>query len=215
MPTVLLIRHAQASFGAPDYDVLSEIGHRQVHALVARGLEADRVVTGSMRRQRDTARPWMDSAAKGAASVDERWNEYSNEDVLGHHAPGSDGVRMEGQVSSRDFQLLLDGALQSWVDAGDGGGSDETWAVFLARAEGAFRDLASSLGPGETGVAFTSGGVIAAIASSLVAASFVALQRVSINTGITKIVVGRQGTTLVSFNEHAHLERTPELLTYR
>ena len=211
MPTVLLIRHAQASFGAADYDVLSEIGHRQVDALVARGLPADRVVTGSMRRQRDTARPWMD----GAAAVDERWNEYSNEDVLGHHAPGSARVRMEGQVSSRDFQLLLDVALQCWVDAGDGGGSDESWALFLARAKDAFHDLASSLGTGETGVAFTSGGVIAAIASSLIDARFVDLQRVSINTGITKIVVGRQGTTLVSFNEHAHLERIPELLTYR
>jgi broad specificity phosphatase PhoE len=215
VPTVLLIRHAQASFGAADYDVLSEIGHRQVDALVARGLPADQVVTGSMRRQRDTARPWMEGAAAGAATVDERWNEYSNEDVLGHHAPGSRRVRMEGQVSSRDFQLLLDVALQSWVDAGGGGGADESWTVFLARARHAFHDLASSLGAGETGVAFTSGGVIAAIASSLIDARFVELQRVSINTGITKIVVGRQGTTLVSFNEHAHLERTPELLTYR
>jgi broad specificity phosphatase PhoE len=165
VPTVLLIRHAQASFGAADYDMLSELGHRQVAALVARGVPADRVVTGSMRRQRDTARPWMEAAANGAASVDERWNEYSNADVLDHHTPGSEPARMEGQVSSRDFQLLLDVALQSWVDAGNGGGSGETWAMFLARAKAAFADLAASLGGGETGVAFTSGGVIAAIAS--------------------------------------------------
>ena len=35
MPSILLVRHAQASFGAADYDVLSERGHEQVTALVA------------------------------------------------------------------------------------------------------------------------------------------------------------------------------------
>jgi len=42
MPAVLLVRHAQASFGAADYDVLSEHGHAQARAaaaeLRARGL---------------------------------------------------------------------------------------------------------------------------------------------------------------------------------
>ena len=89
MPIVLLIRHAQASFGAADYDVLSERGHAQVEALhralTRRGIVADRVVTGSLRRQRDTGRPWSDGAG-GTASVDERWNELDNDDVLSHHS---------------------------------------------------------------------------------------------------------------------------------
>ncbi|MEC8667907.1 MAG: histidine phosphatase family protein, partial [Pseudomonadota bacterium] len=33
MPTLYLIRHGQASFGADDYDVLSPIGHEQARAL--------------------------------------------------------------------------------------------------------------------------------------------------------------------------------------
>ena len=32
MPTVLLVRHGQASFGAADYDVLSDLGRRQAQA---------------------------------------------------------------------------------------------------------------------------------------------------------------------------------------
>jgi hypothetical protein len=36
-----------------------------------------------------------------------------------------------------------------------------------------------------------------------------------VNGSITKLVTGRRGVTLVSFNEHAHLESAPELLTYR
>jgi hypothetical protein len=45
---------------------------------------------------------------------------------------------------------------------------------------------------------------------------FVPFNRVAVNTGVTKVITGRRGMTLVSFNEHGHLER-PEgaLLTYR
>jgi hypothetical protein len=41
------------------------------------------------------------------------------------------------------------------------------------------------------------------------------LNVVCVNTGVTKVVTGRRGATLVSFNEHTHLEGEPELLTYR
>ena len=36
---------------------------------------------------------------------------------------------------------------------------------------------------------------------------FLPVNRVAVNAGITKVVVGAQGTTLVSFNEHGHLEQ--------
>jgi hypothetical protein len=47
-------------------------------------------------------------------------------------------------------------------------------------------------------------------------AAFVAFNRVVVNTGITRLAHGRGGTTLVSFNEHAHLESPGRsLITYR
>ena len=42
-----------------------------------------------------------------------------------------------------------------------------------------------------------------------------ALNRVTVNTGITKVVRGRSGTSLLSFNEHAHLTGVSGMLTYR
>jgi hypothetical protein len=61
--------------------------------------------------------------------------------------------------------------------------------------------------------------VVAAVGVALLrvpAGAFVALNRVSVNAGISKVVTGRSGTSLVSFNEHAHLERgRAGLLTYR
>ncbi len=56
VPVVLLVRHGQASFGADDYDVLSDLGRRQAEVageeLRRRGLHAPLLVSGGLRRQR-------------------------------------------------------------------------------------------------------------------------------------------------------------------
>jgi hypothetical protein len=41
------------------------------------------------------------------------------------------------------------------------------------------------------------------------------LNPVTVNASVTKVVVGSRGCTLVSFNDHAHLEAQDGLLTYR
>src|SRR4051794_24244666 len=185
MPTALLIRHAQASFGAADYDVLSELGHRQVEALVAaferRGIGADRVVSGSSRRQRDTARHWAAVTGEGAR-VDPRWDEYDDGNVLTHYSSTSARVeRRPGDaspaMSSREFQVLLDDALRGWFADGAASPSPQTFPAFLERATAAFADLTAELASGETALAFTSSGVIAALAAWLIGqpAAFVAL----------------------------------------
>jgi broad specificity phosphatase PhoE len=56
---LLVIRHGQASFGAENYDVLSDLGRAQSRAagdwLRAMGWTPDRVITGTLNRQIDTA----------------------------------------------------------------------------------------------------------------------------------------------------------------
>jgi len=228
VPTILLVRHAQASFGAADYDVLSELGVAQVRALVAglerRGITADRVVSGSLRRQLDTAGPCA-AAAAVEVEIDPRLNEYDDADVIEHHS--SSNVRLERgpgddapPISSREFQDILDGALRAWVAAGGSGPARTPWPAFLEAATGAVRDLAGSLGRGETAIAVTSGGVLGALCATLIGLapeSFVAFNHVSVNAAMTKVVVGRGGTTLVTFNDHAHLEEAGDssLITYR
>ena len=227
MPSILLVRHGQASFGGESYDVLSDRGRLQAEVvaddLLARGVRIDRLISGGLTRQLDTA------AAIAARTglevhVDPRWDEYTTADVLSHHsetdvreerAPGAPTP----EISSRDFQGLLEEALLGWIDAGDDGGAEEPWTAFAGRVEAALREAAEGLGSGETAVVSTSGGVIAAACVALLgvpARAMVAFNRVSVNTGITKIAVGRGGVTLVSYNEHGHLDRHPEdLLTYR
>ena len=65
---------------------------------------------------------------------------------------------------------------------------------------------------------FTSGGVVAALGVLLIdlpPSAMLTLNRVAVNTGITKLISGRRGITLVSFNEHSHLEQSGQAITYR
>ncbi|HEV2812185.1 MAG TPA: histidine phosphatase family protein [Solirubrobacteraceae bacterium] len=227
MPSILLVRHAQASFGGENYDVLSEHGAEQVRALAAdlarRGVRIDEVVSGSLDRQKDTARPIAEALGLDVV-VDERWNEYVTEDILVHHSDTLVREDRQGRddtppVSSRDFQAILEKALHAWIEGGADGPAEEPWAAFAARVEAALRDLAGRLESGTTALVSTSGGPLAAACVRLLdvpPAAFVRFNRVTVNTGITKVVTGRGGTTLVSFNEHAHLEQgAPSLVTYR
>jgi broad specificity phosphatase PhoE len=218
MPVIHLIRHAQASFGGDSYDVLSEIGERQAElvdaALKARGVEASRVAAGTLRRQIDTARV--------SPELDERWNEYDTAAVLAAHGPDLGAQRTEmGAVpgmTSREFQQVLDSALLAWIEAGEDSPCSETWPAFQARSLGALADLAASLGSGEQALVFTSGGPIAAICASLIGApdsSVVTLNRVCVNSAVTKLMSGRGGVRLVTFNDHGHLEHERELMTFR
>jgi broad specificity phosphatase PhoE len=226
VPTVLLVRHAQASFGSEDYDVLSPVGRDQTAvlgaALARRRLDVARIGAGSARRQRETGEPLAASLGLELA-VDPRWNEYETDEVLAHHgaAPvGLDGAGPGGrEITSREFQTVLDGALADWVASGAETPASQSWPAFLDSRMDALTEFAAGLGGGETGVAFTSGGVIAAIGSQLLGGDpglFPRLNRVLVNTGITKLAVGRGGISLVGFNEHVHIDDGGgTLLTYR
>ncbi|MFI7585683.1 histidine phosphatase family protein [Spongisporangium articulatum] len=221
MPALLLVRHGQASFGSANYDVLSENGHRQA-ALVGAALR-DRVnpevvVAGSLQRQQKTAAELVSAAGFEVRSVRHGgWDEYDHAELL-RGAAGRFGALKTGVAAamgnSAGVQAALDAALRAWST------SDERWSKGLSFKEfqqGALDALDEALA-GDPALVVTSGGVIAAIAAHLLGAgpeTFVALNRVSVNTGITTVVRGRSGTSLLTFNEHAHLAGHPDLLTYR
>jgi broad specificity phosphatase PhoE len=224
VPTVLLARHGQASFGAEDYDVLSPAGVRQAEVLAAalarRGIVPTRLVSGSLRRQRETAAPF---AAEAELQIDERWDEYDANEVLSHHADTS--LRLDGpggidggEVTTKAFQAMLEPALAGWIEAGEDSPSASPWPAFSAAGSGALSELGAELGRGETALVFTSGGVIAAVCAAMLGApeSFLPINRVLANSSVTKLVVGSTGTNLISFNDHSHLEEVDRaLVTYR
>ncbi|WP_197320183.1 histidine phosphatase family protein [Saccharomonospora sp. NB11] len=220
MGAVYLIRHGQASFGAADYDVLSDLGHAQARAVGAELARRDVAVSlarsGTLSRQRVTAEVALAQCGSGpAVETDARWNEYDHVDIVARHGGGSG----QDTADPRAYQKVLETSLRSWVEAGAESPCAETWPMFLDRVRAAFDDVVSSLPKGSRAVVFTSGGVIATLCGALLgdpATGFLSLNRVTVNAGLTKIVTGRSGTTLLSFNEHGHFDGdAAELLTYR
>jgi broad specificity phosphatase PhoE len=215
VPTILLIRHGQASYGTDDYDRLSEVGVVQASAVVAelqrRGARIERVVHGSLRRQRDTAAPTV-AALSLPAVVDPRLDEYDMDEIVTAHTDSdvrTNAVRDGEQVSSREYQRVLELGMNAWIDAGSEGRSSETWPAFAARCSEGLSAAADGLSSGSTAVVFTSAGVIAALCCSLLdlpPKTAIVLNRVAVNGSVTKVASGRSGLSLVSFNEHGYLE---------
>jgi broad specificity phosphatase PhoE len=232
MPTILLLRHGQASFGAADYDVLSPLGERQAQAvgteLQRRATTIGHVACGTMRRQRDTL-----AGLGEVPAIDPRLNEYSADDILAAHttsplrqdAPGDAQIAATGDspegrsAASHSFQDVLDDGLRAWIAAGAGGPAAEPFPTFAGRVRAALEETTGQLGSGETALLCTSSGVISAACTTLLGLpddAFLAFNRVTVNAGITTIALGRRGATLVSFNEHGHLlVGGRSLLSYR
>jgi broad specificity phosphatase PhoE len=219
MGLVLLVRHGQASFGAEDYDVLSEVGVTQSRRLgewlAATGVEPGAVLHGAMRRQRDTATAMIDGAGWSLApELDEGWNEFDHIGVI------SRSPELVAELTDRRaFQRAFVEATSRWSGGDHDDEYDETWTSFVARGESAL-DRAC-VRDGVT-VVVASGGPIAAACAALVDpdASADELPRlwnsfntVSANTGVTRVLIGSTGRRLLTFNEHSHLDR--ELITYR
>jgi broad specificity phosphatase PhoE len=206
--------------------VLSPVGVEQTGLLAAalakRELNVTRLVAGTARRQRETAAACVTERV-AEVETDARWNEYETDEVLAHHATATvalDGTGPGGrEITSREFQAILDGALEQWVASGEDSSTANPWPAFVESRTAALADLAAGLGSGETGVAFTSGGVIGAICARLLGDHvdlFPRLNKVLVNTGITKLAMGSSGTSLIAFNEHAHIDDGGgALLTYR
>jgi broad specificity phosphatase PhoE len=233
MGVVLLVRHGQASFGADDYDVLSETGWEQSRLLGAwlaeRKVVPDVVLRGDMRRHRETAEGMVGGAGWSVpVRTDPGWNEFDHLAVvatlLASRADGAPAgaAGMQG-VDRREFQRLFEEATARWTAGEHDADYPEPWSAFVARVRGALARACAEAGRGGTVVAVSSGGPIAAACAALVdpdgddpatlARLWARFNTVTVNSSVTRVVVGSTGPRLLTFNEHPHLEG--EHLTYR
>ena len=183
-----------------------------------------RLICGGLRRQRDTALGLLRTCERDP-EIDPRWDEYASADVVVAHGPAAGeaaatdhGIGAGPGMSSADFQRLLDEALLGWIGAGEDTPAEESWPRFAGRGRAALTELAGTMRSGQDVLVVSSGGTIAAVIADLLgapAATFVALNRMAINTGVSKLMVGRSGVNLLSYNDHTHLAGDRDLLTFR
>lgn len=229
MGAIYLIRHGQASAGKSDYDQLSPQGIEQAAVLGAalrvRVGTPDAVVCGAMKRHRETAEHSL--VAMGLApewDTDICWNEYDHQELIVRHKPAYANraimiADLARTLKPREaFQSMFEDALGRWTGGDYDHEYQETWGGFRKRVdEGLDRliDTARS----RTTLVYTSGGAISATVMRLWGlpdSAWPRLNRVIANATVTKVVVGRRGPVLSTFNEHSHFEGAHQaLLTYR
>lgn len=215
MPEILLVRHAQASFGAEDYDVLSPLGHRQSAAL-GRALSGERLgaaFIGAQRRHRET---WEGIAVglpgAPAPRVHPGLNEFDFAGLL------SASGRAEARTADRrtHFRALREAVLAWQRD--EVPDPPETWGQFGARVAEALHEIAAAA----PAIAVSSGGAIAQMVACVLGAPpdrMIELQLQMRNCAVTRLIAGdaraRGGRLrLHSFNEAPHAAGDPFLVSY-
>ena len=120
MGNLYLVRHGQASFGAADYDKLSELGHRQSVRLgqyfADRKLQFDAVLTGTLTRHAQT---WAGIAEGAGLDLQPLlWpglNEFDSAAVIAAIHPDPLGPTDTPEMYKYHFRLLRDGLTQ-WMN---------------------------------------------------------------------------------------------------
>lgn len=119
MGTLYLVRHGQASFGADDYDVLSDLGQRQSVRLgeyfQRKGIHFSAALTGTLKRQRQTFSGICEGMGLPLVSLE--WpglNEYDSHAVISAIHPQPLEKPTTPEMYRHYFRLLRDGLAQ-WM----------------------------------------------------------------------------------------------------
>ncbi len=212
MGTLYLVRHGQASFGAADYDQLSELGARQCRALGEylreRGLVFEAVLRGSLRRHVQS----LDALAAGHGSMPAalEWpglNEYDGEALVRavHDGPAPDPHDPEGY--RQHFRLLREG-LTRWMAGQSAPLGMPAYVDWVAGIVGAL-DHVRSRHSGHVLVLSSGGPIATAVAQVLGAppATSIELNMRIRNSALTELAFTPRRHSLVSFNHLPHLDR--------
>src|ERR1700757_1645367 len=161
MGAIYLIRHGQASFGRSDYDELSSIGHEQGRvlggALKARVPQVDAVVSGGMKRHRQTATACLEAMGLPAQMrEDAGFREYDHDEIIVRYEPRY--ARPEALMADlakaaeprRAFQAMFGKAMERWIGGAHDADYAEPWSVFHRRCTAALDQLIASLGASKT-----------------------------------------------------------------
>ncbi len=230
MSVIYLIRHGQASFGRMNYDKLSDVGEAQAkrlgEVLRKRLPQVHVAVTGTMQRHKQTADGCL-SAMKAKLKVgeDRGFDEFDHEEIIARLKPRyQNKLILAAELATslqpkKAFQEVFAQAVERWVSGEYDSEYTESWSMFQARSVSAVSRLGASLASKQHALVFTSGGVITALVQHLLSIprhEAFKLNWSLVNCGITKVLVGSQGLTLSTLNEHGHFEfDAKRLITYR
>ncbi len=211
MGNLTLVRHGQASFGASDYDQLSELGARQCAALghyfSERGRRFDAVLTGTLKRHAQSYESIGSILAglpppRAVAAL----NEYDAEGLVRAAAGGRPIVHTPGGDRREHFRVLRD-ALERWMRGELKVDGMPDWATFRAGVATVLDELRQS-GADQVLIVSSGGPIATAVAHVLQAPAnaVVALNLQMRNSALTEFSFTSSRHWLVSYNTLPHLD---------
>lgn len=229
MARIHLVRHGQASFGADDYDQLSQIGVQQSQIIGrAMALQAENAhfVSGTLKRHKQTLTGFQQGASVISEPVfDARLNEFDYLGIIKAMRPELDSIKaLKKEFSKAEnpnlaFQSIYDTAMQRWASGEFDSDYSETRQNFKKRINGALGSIVSDLPKNAEVFVFSSGGPISAIIQDVMSLNEDVtrqIERVLHNASVTTISISSRGTHLIALNQYHHLEaENGELITFR
>ena len=227
-----MIRHGQASYGAADYDVLSDLGAKQSRELGtywgSRGHGLDAVYTGPRKRQIDTARHFLEAAAGSGASypaptVVDEFDEYPAFELLKHWMPillkddPEFKKLLAAGASAKQMDRALDIIVTRWANGELDTGEHESFEQFVARVDRGLKHVMAEQGRGKRVAVVTSGGPISVgmkLTLGIADERTLRVAAVVVNASYTEFRYREDELTMVGFNRIPHLDQDA-LDTYR
>lgn len=212
MGTLYLVRHGQASFGADDYDQLSDLGRRQSVRLgeyfAERQIHFDGLIAGTLRRHKQT----MEGILQGMQRAGEHlsWdglNEYDSAAVIATVHPQPLERPTTPEMYRHHFRLLRDGLAQ-WMAGTSSPTGMPTYEQFVAGVAGAL-DHVRANHYGQNVLVVTSGGPISTAVGYVLRTppeTTIELNLRIRNTSITEFAFTPKRHMLVSYNGIPHLD---------
>jgi broad specificity phosphatase PhoE len=215
MGTLYLVRHGQASFGAADYDQLSELGRRQSVRLgeyfAERGVHFDGLIAGTLRRHKQTLEGILEGMNHAGEHLSwEGLNEYDSEAVIATVHSGKLDKPTSPEMVRHHFRLLRDGLAQ-WMAGTAAPAGMPSYADFLAGVAGAL-DHVRANHYGQNVLVVTSGGPISTAVGHVLGTKPEATIDLNMrirNTAVTEFVFTPKRHMLVCFNAIPHLDAAP------
>ena len=227
MPELYLVRHAQASFGADDYDNLSDLGHQQSRWLgehfAAVGITFDHFINGSMKRHRQTCEGILEGMDVDPATVtpaiDAGLNEYDFQALMRAYTERfpDDALVVQTQQAPEDkkvYYRLLRLVLNQWQNDNLGTDIPESWSQFKGRVEAAVSAIQTTGGSGDRVLVVSSGGAISTAVGLVLGIPDQKIFDLNLqikNTSIAQFFYNRDKVNFAGFNSTPHLESVDRL----
>ena len=212
MGNLYLVRHGQASFGAEDYDQLSEQGLRQSERLgeylAYKGIRFEAALVGTLRRHTQT----LDGILKGlgadvAALPWPGLNEYDSAAVIATVHPHPLTKPDTPEVYRHHFRLLREG-LRAWMQGRTEPAGMPSYVDFLAGVTAAL-DHVRDKHHGAKVLVVSSGGPISTAVGHVLGTSPETTVELNLrirNTAVTEFAFTPKRHMLLTYNTLPHLD---------